>query len=98
MDVPGLAMDGRSRPGEAACFTRTDSAEHQRSAGAVRALMAKHDEVELLVRLGEYKRGSDALADKAIDRIADIRAFLRQSAAEHVGADDLHTRLQAVAA
>jgi len=69
-------------------------ADHRRHAEAVRALLAKHDEVELLVRLGEYKRGSDALADKAIDRMADIRAFLCQRASESTSAADMLQHLR----
>lgn len=72
-------------------------AGHRQDAQAVRALMAKHDEVELLVRLGEYKRGSDAMADKAIDRIADIRAFLCQRPSERTSAADMLNQLKAVA-
>lgn len=54
------------------------SAPHKAAAGRVRELMAKYNEVELLVKIGEYKRGSDAITDEAIDKIDDIRAFLRQ--------------------
>ena len=35
-------------------------------------------EVELLVKIGEYKEGSDRLADEALAKIDAIRAFLRQ--------------------
>lgn len=74
------------------------SPEHRRDAEALRALMARHDEVELLVRLGEYKRGSDALADKAIDRMTDIRAFLCQRPSEKTSASDMLRLLRAAAA
>jgi type III secretion protein N (ATPase) len=52
--------------------------EHRKAAGRLRELMAKYQEVELLVKIGEYKRGSDKVADQAIDRIERIREFLRQ--------------------
>lgn len=71
--------------------------EHRRHAEAVRALMAKHDEVELLVRLGEYKRGSDSVADKAIDRMADIRAFLCQRPSEKTSASEMLRHLGGIA-
>ncbi len=35
--------------------------------------MAKFAEVELLVKIGEYKRGGDALTDTAIDKNEAIR-------------------------
>ncbi|MBK5941096.1 type III secretion system ATPase SctN [Halochromatium roseum] len=52
--------------------------EHRAAASRVRELMAKYEEVELLVKIGEYKKGSDPLADEALSRIDAIRAFLRQ--------------------
>jgi len=54
------------------------TAEHKSSAGRIRELMAKFAEVELLVKIGEYKRGADALTDIAIDKNEPIRKFLRQ--------------------
>lgn len=57
--------------------------EHKRLAGRVRELMAKYQEVELLVKIGEYKRGGDAVTDEAIDKIDAINRFLRQKTDEH---------------
>ena len=56
--------------------------EHRAAANRVRELMAKYEEVELLVKIGEYKKGSDALADQALGKIDAIRAFLRQGSQE----------------
>lgn len=56
--------------------------EHKVAANRVRELMAKYEEVELLVKIGEYKKGSDALADQALAKIDAIRAFLRQGGQE----------------
>jgi type III secretion protein N (ATPase) len=56
--------------------------EHRAAAGRLRELMAKYADVELLVKIGEYKRGSDAVADEAIDKIDSIRAFLKQGTRE----------------
>ncbi len=64
------------------------SKEHKQIAGRVRELMAKYQEIELLVKIGEYKRGSDLLADEAIDRIEDIREFLKQKTDEFLGFDE----------
>jgi type III secretion protein N (ATPase) len=52
--------------------------EHKAAAGRLRELMAKYAEVELLVKIGEYKRGGDANTDEAIDKIEEIRTFLKQ--------------------
>ena len=52
--------------------------EHLRIAGRIRELLAKHREVELLLKIGEYKSGSDPVADEAIAKIDEINAILRQ--------------------
>ncbi|WP_302174020.1 type III secretion system ATPase SctN [uncultured Hydrogenophaga sp.] len=52
--------------------------EHRLAAGRVRELLARYRDVELLLRVGEYQRGSDATTDIAIDRRDAIVKFLRQ--------------------
>jgi type III secretion protein N (ATPase) len=52
--------------------------EHRSAARRLRALMARYSEIEMLVQIGEYKRGSDRTADEAVDKINAIRSFLRQ--------------------
>ena len=44
----------------------------------LRKVLAKFAEVELLVQIGEYKKGSDKEADDALARINAVNAFLRQ--------------------
>lgn len=55
------------------------SAEQRQYAGQPRRLLAKYNEVETLLQVGEYRQGSDAVADEAIARIDAIRDFLSQS-------------------
>ena len=69
--------------------------EHRALAGKLRSLMAKYNEVELLVRIGEYQKGADALADEAVAKIEKIRGFLRQATQELVGFDDMMAQLKA---
>lgn len=52
--------------------------EHVQMAGKVNEWMAIYAEVELLVKIGEYQKGSDPRADEAIARQDAIRDFLRQ--------------------
>ena len=52
---------------------------HQASAGRLRQLLAKYDDVEMLLQAGEYQPGQDSDADLAIDRIARIQEFLSQT-------------------
>jgi ATP synthase in type III secretion protein N len=55
--------------------------EHRADAARIRELLARHAEVELLVRVGEFQRGTDAVADEAISKIDRINDFLRQASA-----------------
>ncbi len=55
---------------------------HQASAAHMREMLAKYEEVELLIKIGEYQHGSDDRADTAIAQGDDILAFLRQSTYE----------------
>ena len=55
---------------------------HQRAAGQLRKYLAKYDDIEMLLQLGEYKRGSDPEADVAIEKIGPIRKLLQQGANE----------------
>jgi len=68
--------------------------EHRAAAGKLRELMAKYQEVELLVKIGEYKKGSDALADRAIERMPRINEFLRQRTDEQMSFDATLRKLQ----
>ena len=68
--------------------------EHKRMAWRLRELMAKYEEVELLVKIGEYKRGGDATTDEAIDKIDAIRAFLRQRTDERSSMEQTLQQLQ----
>ena len=56
--------------------------EHVKAASRLRALLARYAEIEFLIQVGEYKPGSDALADEAIGKIDELRGFLRQGADE----------------
>ena len=53
-------------------------AEHQQANGSMRKLMAKYDEMEMLIQMGEYKQGVDAFADEAVAKTDIIRDFLSQ--------------------
>lgn len=68
--------------------------EHSRLAGQVRDLMARYAEVELLMRVGEYQRGSDPRADEAIARIDAINALLRQGQDERSTIVDVQQRMR----
>lgn len=50
-----------------------------RNATQIRKLMAAYQQVEMLLKLGEYQQGNDPLTDCAVDSHARIAAFLQQS-------------------
>ncbi|GHU32828.1 EscN/YscN/HrcN family type III secretion system ATPase [Betaproteobacteria bacterium] len=56
---------------------------HREAAQKLRAILAKYAEIELLVQIGEYQKGNDAEADRALEKIGAVNAFLRQGLDEH---------------
>ncbi|SFL97939.1 FliI/YscN family ATPase [Rugamonas rubra] len=69
--------------------------EHRKAAARFRELMARYQEMELLIRLGEYKAGTDPLADRAVQLRPEQMAFLRQDTS---GSADYHEALATLAA
>ncbi len=64
------------------------SKEQQAAILKLRGLLAKYDENELLVRIGEYVEGSDPLADEAITLKPKIDDLLKQKTEEFSTFDD----------
>ncbi len=54
--------------------------EHRMAATNFRELLARYQEIELLIRLGEYKPGGDPVADRAVNFRQEQMEFLRQDA------------------
>jgi len=72
--------------------------DHSRAAVHIRSLLARHAEIELLLRVGEYQPGSDPIADEAVAKIGDINAFLRQGEHERTAFADMRHRLERLVA
>ena len=70
------------------------TSSHRTNATKVRELMARYEDIELLLRVGEYKRGGDVRSDEALDRHARIEQFLRQESHEHFGLAETQLQLQ----
>ncbi|VUD69237.1 putative ATP synthase YscN [Thalassocella blandensis] len=70
------------------------TSEHKVAAMKLRNLLAKYNEVELLVRIGDYQKGNDAEADEAVERITEINDFLKQGTHDHVALEDSIARLK----
>lgn len=69
---------------------------HKQLAGRIRELMAKYQEVELLIKIGEYKRGGDATTDEAVEKIDAINQFLRQRTDERTTLAEAVERMAAI--
>jgi type III secretion protein N (ATPase) len=67
-------------------------------AGKTRSLMSKYNEVELLLRVGEYRSGSDPEADEAILRRDGIERFLCQPMDEGSPFEETLIALESMAA
>ena len=70
--------------------------DHLRLAGRMRELLAKYKEVELLLKIGEYKRGSDPRADEAIQKVDAVNGILKQGLFETSSFDETLQRMQQV--
>jgi ATP synthase in type III secretion protein N len=69
-------------------MSRVTDPAHQQAAERVRSWIAKYDEVELLLQVGEYRAGNDPTTDLAIERHEQITEFLHQAVDEHMSAQD----------
>jgi ATP synthase in type III secretion protein N len=69
---------------------------HRSDAARIRELLARHAEVELLVRVGEYRRGADPLADEALSKIDRINELLRQSSAARVSLEETQRQMREI--
>lgn len=56
--------------------------KHLEAAGKFRKMLAKYQEVEMLIRIGEYKKGNDPEVDEAIEKMPKLNAFLCQALSE----------------
>ena len=58
------------------------SAEHKKSAGQLRNVLATYSEAEDLVNIGAYKAGSNREIDYALSKIDEVNHFLTQDVYE----------------
>jgi type III secretion protein N (ATPase) len=70
---------------------------HRAAAREVVSLLAKYQEIEFLIQVGEFKRGENRLADRAAALIDSLRGFLAQPAEQLDSFSDTVSRLQRLA-
>ena len=68
--------------------------DHKQAAAKLREILAKYQEVELLLKIGEYQKGADRATDEAIAKIDAVNAFLCQGLAERPQYDDTIEKLK----
>lgn len=59
------------------------SDSHKKEANRLRKLLSSWQEIELLLRVGEYQKGNNFDADDAIERKSKIECFLQQGTSEN---------------
>lgn len=67
--------------------------EHLKQIGKLREVLANYKKNELLIRIGEYKPGSDKDADFAIHNIDKVNAFLKQQVEEKSSFEETYNKL-----
>lgn len=60
------------------CMIHVTEQQHQEDAMSVKNLLAKYQQVKLLIDIGEYESGSDPITDRAIELYPGINEFLKQ--------------------
>jgi ATP synthase in type III secretion protein N len=78
-------------------MTQVVPKSHSASAGRFRALMAKYDEVEMLLQVGEYVKGNDIVGDEAVSKIERIKGFLNQATDTLLPFDEIVAQLDELA-
>lgn len=77
-------------------FPNITSPGHQHAAQHLRKLLAKQRDVELLVQMGEYEKGSDTLADESLEKFERIGEYLAQTPNEQIEFSDSVSTLEAL--
>ncbi len=72
------------------------SSDHRELIGKVREVLANYKKNELLIRIGEYKPGSDKQADFAIKYIDKVNRFLKQKVDEKCTFDETLQQLKSL--
>ncbi|MBP7074878.1 MAG: type III secretion system ATPase SctN [Rhabdochlamydiaceae bacterium] len=70
--------------------------EHVQLIGKIREVLTNYKKIELLLRIGEYKPGSDKNADFAIKYIDKVNRFLKQQVEEKSSFQETIQQLQAL--
>lgn len=70
--------------------------DHLQLVGKVREVLANYKKNELLIKIGEYKRGADKMGDFAIDNIDAVIRFLKQGVEEKCSFEETMRLLRSI--
>ena len=76
--------------------TSVATSDQLKDIGKTREVLANYRKNEMLIRIGEYKRGSDKDADYAIDHIDKVKRFLQQSVDDRCDIEETIGQLRAL--
>lgn len=77
-------------------ITSITNQEHLQLIGKLREVLANYKKNELLIRIGEYKPGSDKDADFAIRYISKVNQFLKQGVDEKTSLEESLSQLKSL--
>lgn len=77
-------------------ITQIATPDQLEAVGKAREVLANYRKNEMLIRIGEYKRGSDKDADFAIDHIEKLNRFLQQNIDDHSTFEETIQQLKAI--
>lgn len=78
-------------------FLNITSPEHRQAARKLRAIMSLYSDVEDLIRIGAYARGSNAETDRAVELIGPLRTFLRQDVGTRISFEETSAAMGQIA-
>jgi len=73
-------------------------ASHKVAASKLRAILALHSEVEDLIRIGAYTKGTNAQIDKVIELMPAVNTFLRQEVDQRFSFEETRADMESIAA
>lgn len=77
-------------------LTSITTKEHQLLIGKLKEILATYRKNELLIKIGEYKRGTDKNVDYAIDYVEKVNRFLKQGIDEKSSWQETFQQLKAL--
>ncbi|MDF2578165.1 MAG: synthase [Chlamydiales bacterium] len=82
-------------PSASRVITEIVDKEHLQNIGKLKEVLANYKKNELLIKIGEYRRGTDKATDFAIDYVDKVNRFLKQQVEEKSSFEETIKQLRA---